>query len=94
MEHQQAFLFADGPTPHLHPPDPRSEFYDEVSALWHLPVGRVVRVDLQGQDLPGLHGTLELSRAPDLPLDRRQPLALRIGNVELSSRQIAGWNLG
>lgn len=93
MERQQEFLFAEGPMPHLHPPDPRSGFYSEVSALWQLPVGRMVRVDLRGHDLPGLHGLLELSRAPDLPLDRRQPLILRIGDVEFSSQHIAGWSL-
>ena len=32
MENQQEFLFAGGPTPHLHPPDPHSGFYDEVSS--------------------------------------------------------------
>jgi hypothetical protein len=91
MAHQQEFLFAGGPTPQLHPPDPRSGFYDEVSNGWQLPVGRVVRVDLKDHDLPSLQGLLELSRAPDLPLDPRQPLALRIRSVEFSSRQIAAW---
>ena len=93
MENQQEFLFADGPTPHLHPPDPRSEFYNEVSTAWQLPVGRVVRIDLHGHDLPSLQGLLELPRAPDLPLDPHQPLFLRIAGVEFSSRQIAAWTI-
>ena len=93
MEHQQEFSFSAGPASHLHPPDPRAQFYDEVAAAWHLPCGRMVRVDLKDHDLAGLQGLLELSRAPDLPLDPRQPLALRIGTVEFSSRQITGWSL-
>ncbi len=93
MKNQLEFLFADGPAPHLHPPDPRSEFYDEVSTVWQLPVGQVVRVDLRGHDLSNLQGLLDLSRAPDLPFDRRQPLVLRIGGVEFSSRQIAAWSI-
>jgi hypothetical protein len=91
MESQQEFLFADGPVPQMHPPDPRSEFYAEVSTVWQLPMGRMVRVDLKEHDLAALKGHLELSRAPDLPLDPRQPLVLRIGGVEFSSRQIAAW---
>ena len=93
MENQQEFLFAGGPAPQLHPPDPRSGFYNEVSTAWQLPVGRVVRVDLRDHDVPGLQGMLELSRAPDLPLDPHQPLKLRVGGVEFSSRQIAAWAL-
>jgi len=93
MEQQQEFLFADGPAPHLHPPDPRSGFYGEVSTAWQLPVGRVVRIDLHDHDLPSLQGLLELARAPDLPLDSRQPLVLRIAGVEFSSRQIAAWTI-
>ena len=91
MESQQEFLFADGPAPQMHPPDPRSGFYAEVSATWQLPMGQIVRVDLKEHDLASLQGLLELSHAPDLPLDQRQPLVLRIRGVEFSSQQIAAW---
>lgn len=93
MENQQEFLFADGPAPQMHPPDPRSGFYAEVASVWQLPMGQVVRVDLKDHDLSSLKGLLELSRAPDLPLDPRQPLVLCIGSVDFSSRQIAAWTV-
>jgi hypothetical protein len=93
MEQQQEFLFAGGPAPHLHPPDPRTPFYEEVASAWQLPVGRLVRIDLHDHDLSFLRGLLELARAPDLPLDPRQPLVLRVGAIEFSSRQIAAWSL-
>lgn len=92
MEHQVEFLFADGPAPEMHPPDPRSAFYAEVSALWRLPVGEIVHVDLNGHNFTDLQGRLEFSRAPDLPLDPRAPLALCIGTIEFSSRQITAWS--
>lgn len=91
MAPQDEFLFADGPAPASHPPDPRSGLYAEVASVWQLPVGQTVRVDLTGHDLPHLRGRLELAAAPDLPLDRRRPLSLRIGGVDFSSRQIAAW---
>lgn len=93
MESQQDFLFADGPAPELHPPDPRSNFYADVAALWQLPVGQRVRVDLTGHQFAELSGRLELARSPDLPLDCRETLALRIGSIEFSHRQIATWSL-
>jgi len=93
MAHQQEFLFAGGPTPQLHPPDPRTDFYGDVAAAWQLPVGQKVRIDLRDHDLPSVQGLLELSRAPDLPLDPRQPLVLRTAGVEFSSRQIAAWTI-
>lgn len=93
MESQAEFLFADGPAPEWHLPDPRTAFYDEVAAAWQLPLGLKVRVELSGHDFVNLRGRLELARAPDLPLDSQQPLALRIGDVEFSSRQIVAWSL-
>jgi hypothetical protein len=93
MEEQSEFLFAGGPVPELHPPDPRAGFYGEVSAAWQIPVGQIVHVDLRGHNFSDLQGRLELSRAPDLPLDPRQPLSLRIGNIEFSSAQLAAWSL-
>ena len=93
MESQQDFRFPDGPAPDLHLPDPRSNLYADVAALWQIPVGQSVRVELTGHHFPELRGRLELARAPDLPLDRRETLALRIGGIELTHRQIAAWSL-
>ncbi len=56
-----------------------------------MPLERKVRVDLAGESMDELRGRLELVRPPDLPLDPRQPLGLRIGAVTFSSRQITGW---
>ena len=93
MEAQDEFLFADGPAPEPHPLDPRAGFYEEVSALWEIPLGQRVHVALREHNLADLDGRLELARAPDLPLDRREVLALRIGTIEFSSRQIIAWSL-
>lgn len=88
---QEEFLFADGPAPEFHSPHPLGDFLAEVGARWSLPLGREVRVDLAGDAISELRGRLELARAPDLPLDPRQPLSLRIGGVAFSSRQITAW---
>ena len=93
MEAQPEFLFSDGPAPELPAFDPSAAFYAEVAALWEIPVGQIVRVDLAGHQFSELRGRLELARAPDLPLDRRQTLALHIAKVEFSSRQIAAWSV-
>jgi hypothetical protein len=94
MDDQQAeFLFADGAVLESHAPDPRSQFFEEVAALWELPVGQVVHVNLDGHNMSDLQGRIELARAPDLPLDRRETLILRIGRIEFSSRQITSWSL-
>jgi hypothetical protein len=93
MESQQDFLFADGPTPEFHLPDPRSNLYADVAALWQIPVGQLIRVDRTGHDFSELRGRLELARAPAVPFDRRETLALRIGDIEFTSRQITAWSL-
>ena len=77
-----------------HLTDPLGDFRERVSALWHLPLGQTVRVDLRDCELPWLQSRLELAQAPDLPLDPRQALVLRIGTIEFSSRQIVAWALG
>jgi hypothetical protein len=92
MESQQDFLFTDGPGPDLHVPDPRANLYTEVANLWEIPVGQLVHVDLTGHQFAELRGRLELARAPDLPLDRREILALRIGPIEFTHRQISKWS--
>jgi hypothetical protein len=93
LPQQNEFLFADGPAPELHPPDPRAGFYREVSDLWHLPLGERVRVLLRGHDLPEAAGRLELERAPDLPLNAREPLHLSAGGVSFLNTQVESWSL-
>lgn len=93
MERQSEFLFADGPSPALQPPDPRAEFYREVDEVWHLPLGRRVRVVLREHDLPEVSGRLELERAPDLPFDPRESLQLSVGGVAFRSTQMEAWSL-
>ena len=90
---QEELFFAEGPAQHSHSPDPRSALFAEIGALWQLPVGQVARVNLNGHNLSDLQGRIELVRAPDLPFDRREVLALRIGTIEFSSRQIVSWSL-
>ena len=92
-EQQDEFLFADGPVPERQLPDPRADFFEAVASLWQLPVGQVAHVNLNGHNMSDLQGRIELARAPDLPLDRREVLVLRIGTIEFSSRQIASWSL-
>jgi len=92
-EQQNEFLFAEGSAAELILPDPRSSFFAEVAALWELPVGQLAHVNLSGHNMSDLQGRIELARAPDLPLDRREVLALRIGTIEFSSRQIVSWSL-
>lgn len=91
---QMEFLLVGAADGLAHLADPLGDLRERVSALWHLPLGQRVRVDLRDCELPGLEGRLELAQAPDLPLDPKQALALRIGTIEFSSRQIAAWALG
>ena len=93
MDKQSEFLFADGPAPEFHLPDPRSNLYQEVAALWQIPIGQVTHVGLKEHSMADLQGRIEFARAPNLPLDRRETLALRIGTIEFSSRQIVSWSL-
>jgi hypothetical protein len=93
MENQSEMLFADGPNPMLHAPDPRAGFYREVAEVWHLPLGERVRVLLKGHDLPEVAGCLELVRAPDLPLNAREPLQLSVSGVPFLSTQVQSWSL-
>lgn len=93
LPQQHEFLFADGPAPELHPPDPRAGFYREVSDTWHLPLGERVRVLLRGHDLPEAVGRLDLERAPDLPLKAREPLQLVVGRISFLSTQVESWSL-
>ncbi len=66
---------------------------DELGAVWGLPLGQSVRVELRQHGMSGLLGILQVAGLPDLPLDRRRPLRLRIGQVEFTSTQIAAWAL-
>jgi hypothetical protein len=92
-EMQDEFIFVPGPAPEIHLPDPRSGFFEEIAALWQLPIGQVAHVSLDGHSLSDLQGRIELARSPELPFDRREVLALRIGTIEFSSRQITSWSL-
>jgi len=90
--HQEEFLFAEGAEPPLALPDLRSELYAGIAAFWELPLGEAATVELRGHPhFSNLQGRLELSRAPDVPFDRREALALRIGKIDFSSRQIVSW---
>ncbi len=93
MDEQAEFLFADGPQPELHDAHPLDDLFQAVADLWSLPIGRRVRVNLRDPALPLLEGTLELQRAPDLPLNPREPLSLRIRGLTFSSSEIASWSL-
>jgi len=93
MDHQSEFLFPDGPNSDLHLPDPQAGFYREVAQRWHLPLGERVRVVLQGHDFPEAVGRLELERAPDLPLNPREPLHLSAGDITFLSTQVQAWSL-
>ena len=93
MERQGEFLFADGPEPTILPGDPHSNFYREITGHWRLPMGDFVRIELKQHSLAHLQGRLDLSHAPDFPLDPRLPLRLRIGTLEFSSQQIINWSL-
>jgi len=66
---------------------------DELAAVWGLPLGRKVRVELRHHTVTGLSGMLRVAGLPDLPFDRLAPLRLRIGDVEFSSRQVAAWSV-
>ena len=93
MEKQNEFLFADGPNSDSNLFDPRSGFYQEVSALWHLPLGEQVRVLLRQHDLLEVAGRLELERAPDLPLNARESLHLSAGGISFLSTQVQSWSM-
>jgi hypothetical protein len=93
MDRQSEFLFADGTALASQPPDPRTGFYREVEQVWHLPLGQSVRVLLRGHDLSEVSGRLELERAPDLPLNPREPLQLSVGGVAFLSTQVQAWSL-
>lgn len=94
MRHEQdEFLFADGPQPELHLAHPLDDLFVAIAAAWGVPVGRAVRLNLVNSALPELAGKLELVRAPDLPLDGREALYLRLKGVLFTHREIANWTL-
>ncbi len=93
MERQGEFLFPDRREPSVQLPDPRAGFYREVAEVWHLPLGQTVRVLLRGHDFPEVSGRLELERAPDLPLNPREPLQLSASGIAFLSTQVQAWSL-
>ena len=93
MEKQNEFLFPDGPAPSVELPDPRAGFYREVAQTWNLPLGQRTRLELRQHDLPEIAGVLELVRAPDLPLNSREPLSLCVGSIAFLSTQVVSWSV-
>jgi len=93
MEKQDEFLFAGGPEPEMQPPDPRAGFYREVAGTWGLPVGQKIHLLLRRHDLSDVVGILEMERAPDLPLNPKEPLRLSAGGVAFLSTQVQSWNI-
>ncbi len=92
-EHQESFSFGDDVEFEGELPDPLSDFFRDVSQAWDVPVGERVRLRLRDPSLPELSGKLRLARAPDLPLNPRQPLFLCLNGIEFTRREIASWVL-
>jgi hypothetical protein len=90
---QDEFLFADGPQPELHRTHPLDDLFVTIAEAWGVPVGRGVRLNLINSALPELTGKLEVVRSPDLPLDGRELLYLRLKGVLFTHREIANWTL-
>jgi hypothetical protein len=97
---EQLSLFSNPPParPVVTPPLPgftdlAPSITDEVSAVWGLPIGRRVRVELRQHAVPGLVGSLQIAGLPPLPFDQRQFLRLRIGHEEFTSHQIVAWSV-
>ena len=96
---EQLSLFSDTPSPRSREEPPLPGFTDlapnltdEVARVWGLPVGRRARVTLRGHAVDELTGLLQIAGLPDLPFDARQPLRLRIGRENFTSRQVTGWS--
>jgi len=93
-EQQDEFLFSEAPdTGVLFLSHPLDDLFAAIAQLWGVPLGRRVRVSLLNHCMPELEGRLELARSPDLPLDSRDELRLRLGQFEFSHRQMASWAL-
>jgi hypothetical protein len=97
---EQLSLFSDIPPRRVETPPPFPGFTDlaapltdELAAVWGLPLGRKVRVELRQHTVDGLTGLLQVAGLPDLPFNARQPLRLRIGHIEFTSRQIVTWSV-
>lgn len=93
VEYQENFLFDENAFETSEAADPLSDFFAEVSQAWNLPIGQRVNLRLRDAALPQLSGKLKLARAPDLPLDPRQPLSLTLSGVEFTHREVASWSL-
>jgi hypothetical protein len=72
-------------------PHPQAALFTEIAATWEVPLGQNIRVTLSGHAFYELTGRLEIAAAPDLPLDRRHLLQLRIGEFTFTHRQITDW---
>ena len=93
MDEQSELSFAEGPAPDVPLEHPLEDLLEAIAARWELPIGRRVRVTLRDSALPDVVGKLELMRAPELPLDPREVLALRVGGLSFTAREIASWSL-
>lgn len=93
MEEQGEFLLADRVQPELYLAHPLDAIFQEIAAIWGLPIGRCVRLSGRDPALPELSGRLELVGAPDLPFNLREALRLRVSGGAFSSTEIVGWVL-
>lgn len=97
---EQLSLFSDLPPPRVLAGSPLPGFTDlaapltdELAAVWGLPLGRNVHVELRRHAVPGLRGMLQVAGLPDLPFDAHKALRLRIGHEEFTSQQIVSWSV-
>jgi hypothetical protein len=91
---QQEFLFADGDASRLGIPAAEDPLVRDIAAVWKLPIGQRVRLDLrETENLSTVTGRLELAAAPDIPFDPRQALQLRVRGYLFSSRAVVSWSL-
>ena len=88
---QQEFLFSEGDDGRLGLPLADDPLMRDIGAEWGLPVGRRVRITFHsGESFRELTGRLEVAVAPELPLNRRRLLRLRVAGYEFGHTAIAG----
>jgi len=90
---QSEFLLSEGPTHQVSLPHPLDDLIVEITRLWNLPLYQRARLTLRNHALDELCGRLELVSSPDLPLNPKHALTLRVAGVEFSSRQVTSWTL-
>lgn len=90
-EHQADLPLDDFALDYSPAPAAPPELRAEIAAVWGLPLGERVEVDLRDGSVDALTGTLELAASPDFPWNPREPLQLRIAGIVFSSRDLARW---